>query len=102
MFTDIKVMPGGVSHLSTDALRKRAAELEAGQAPGTAERFSTALTDAERQYLDVCAELYARGEYAGGRKQCSESQLAEWDAAMEYHSRRMFLARLLPGPVLGS
>lgn len=100
MFTDIKIMPGGVSHLSTDALRKRAADLEAGQVPGAA--FSTALTDAERQYLDVCAELYAREEHAGGRRQCSESPTpAGWDEAIEYHTRRMFMARLFPGPVLG-
>lgn len=25
--------------------------------------FSTSLTDDDRRYLDLCAELYARGEY---------------------------------------
>lgn len=80
MFSDSLVMAGPYAHLSTPGLRKLVEEAEAAQctADPVAARaedlvgFSTALTDEERKYLDLCAELYARGEYAAGRQPCGE------------------------------
>lgn len=57
---------GGLTFVPTSKLLKQAAALEAGQ---TGE-FTTALSDAEREYLLVMAELFARDKLpvlAGGR-----------------------------------
>jgi hypothetical protein len=79
--TDSSVMSGRFAHLSTPGLRKMVEEAEDAQKapplpPAAVSThlvgFSTALTDEERRYLDLCAELYARGEYAG-RQPCREA-----------------------------
>lgn len=85
MLTDSLVMSGPYGRASTEVLRALVAEAEAGQTPGpyvadAGEHlvgFSTALTDAERRYLDLCAELYARGEDAAGRQPCEKEQPRE-------------------------
>lgn len=85
-FSDSLVMAGPYAHVSTPGLRKLVAEAEtvqqAGPVPAEAcdshlVGFSTALTDAERRYLDLCAELYARGEYAAGRQPCGGETTTE-------------------------
>ncbi len=79
--SDSLVMAGQFAHVSTPVLRKLAEEAEAAQTAGPVPvgacethlvGFSTALSDAERRYLDLCAELYVRGEYAAGRQRCEE------------------------------
>lgn len=76
MVTDSLVMSGPFERASTEVLRAMRAEAEAGQDSGAEVGFSTALTDAERRYLDLCAELFARGEYAAGRQPCEGEELA--------------------------
>jgi hypothetical protein len=83
-FTDSPVMAGPYAHLSTPDLRRLALQAEqaqvAGPVPADASThlvgFSTALTDAECSYLNLCAELFARGEYVAGRQSCEGEQLA--------------------------
>jgi hypothetical protein len=78
--SDSLVMAGPYAHLSTPVLRALVEKAEAAQSPdalvidhGThLAGFSTALTDEERQYLDLCAELFARDEDAAGRQPCGE------------------------------
>ncbi len=83
--SDSLVMAGQFAYVSTPGLRKLVEEAEAAQKAGPVPvgacethlvGFSTALTDAERRYLDLCAELFVRGEFAAGRQGCEE-QVAE-------------------------
>jgi hypothetical protein len=53
---------GPYANLTLSHLRKLAAEATSRLDASASGRFSTALTDAERDYLDLAAELYARGE----------------------------------------
>ncbi len=83
-FTDSQVMAGPYAHWSTPDLCRQALKAEKAQIAGPVPAvsadaqylvgFSTALTDAECRYLDLCAELYARGEYASGRQLCDGEQ----------------------------
>jgi hypothetical protein len=84
--TDSPVMSGRYGKLSTLVIWRLVLEAEAAQVAqvspaestdGYLVGFSTALTDEDRRYLDLCAELYARGEYAAGRQPCSEAQQEE-------------------------
>lgn len=79
-FTDSQVM-GPEAHRTTDQLRAAVLALESAQDKAGTEviraaddghlvGFSTSLTDDDRKYLDLCAELYSRGE--SRRKPCSE------------------------------
>lgn len=61
---------GPEAHRTTAQLNAMARDLEARFGSAVLAGFSTSLTDDDRKYLDVCGELYARGEY--GRKSCSE------------------------------
>lgn len=49
---------GDLTSANLSALLKEAAELEAGQVG----HFTTALSDTERRYLDIMAEVFRRGE----------------------------------------
>lgn len=73
-FTDAPVMAGPeVADQTTEQLHALVRQHEEAQDKAANDAwFSTSLTDDDRRYLDLCAELYARGEYGTGRKPCSE------------------------------
>lgn len=77
--TDSQNMPGRFAGVDTPVLQQLREDAEKTQVSTAFASegyehlvgFSTALTDEDRTYLDLCAELYARGEY--GRQPCSET-----------------------------
>jgi hypothetical protein len=88
--TDSLVMAGPFAHLSTPGLRKLVEDAEAAHKAGPDPvaacethlvGFSTALTDAERRYLELCAELYARDGYGTGRPVCPGEQQCPGETA---------------------
>lgn len=88
MHSDSLVMSGPYEKASTEVLHRLIEQAEAAQVAGPVGDagdylvgFSTALTDEERRYLDLCAELFARVGDAAGRQPCGGEQQPEELAA---------------------